>query len=244
MKIGYFVMEDLSVVMKNFLHGSEFRIAWSARSVLECMFLLAGKSVPKLFLFDCGLRVEGRHLNNLISYANGRGCRVVALGDFQLPDEYRLRRWGVSGVLPRTLRREEIIFCLTQVAEGRICINVGSSGASTEKIRGNFEITLTRQEMNVIDLLAKGMSNKEIAGILNLSEGTVKVYLSRLYRKTGAPGRLALAIIALGVHSYPFNPVNGQGPPGGLKAFSSGSAIGFGGLPEGKLMHRVQPLER
>jgi hypothetical protein len=49
----------------------------------------------------------------------------------------------------------------------------------------------------VIGLLAQGLCNKELAGNLGLSEGTVKVYLSRLFDKTGVADRFELALLAL-----------------------------------------------
>jgi hypothetical protein len=47
-------------------------------------------------------------------------------------------------------------------------------------------------------LLAQGLKNKEIAHATGLSEGTVKVYLTRLFQKVGVHDRLELALFALG----------------------------------------------
>jgi hypothetical protein len=46
-------------------------------------------------------------------------------------------------------------------------------------------------------LLAQGLRNKEIAWSMGISEGTVKVYLSRLFTKVGASDRFELALLAL-----------------------------------------------
>jgi hypothetical protein len=46
-------------------------------------------------------------------------------------------------------------------------------------------------------LLAQGLKNKEIAGRMSITEGTVKVYLSRLFGKVGASDRFDLALLAL-----------------------------------------------
>jgi hypothetical protein len=48
-----------------------------------------------------------------------------------------------------------------------------------------------------MNLLAQGLKNKEIAYAMTLSEGTVKVYLSRLFQKAGANDRFELALYAL-----------------------------------------------
>jgi two-component system nitrate/nitrite response regulator NarL len=54
---------------------------------------------------------------------------------------------------------------------------------------------LTPREREVIGHIAKGMSNKEAALQLNVAEGTIKMNLHQIYRKTGAKNRTALAIM-------------------------------------------------
>ena len=56
---------------------------------------------------------------------------------------------------------------------------------------------LTRRERQIVDLLLKGCSNKEIASRLSVSERTIKNQLSALYRKTKVRSRLELALWAL-----------------------------------------------
>src|SRR5450432_2214071 len=55
----------------------------------------------------------------------------------------------------------------------------------------------TRSEGQLVTLLAQGLKNKEIATALNISEGTVKVYLSRLFQKLGVKDRFELALYGL-----------------------------------------------
>jgi two-component system, NarL family, response regulator LiaR len=56
---------------------------------------------------------------------------------------------------------------------------------------------LSQREREVLRLLAKGMSNTEIAGQLFLSEGTVRNYVSALFAKLGVADRTQAAVIAL-----------------------------------------------
>src|SRR5215469_18886139 len=53
---------------------------------------------------------------------------------------------------------------------------------------------LTFRENQIVELVAKGKANKEIAYQLVLSEGTIKEYLNRIFRKLKVPNRTALAI--------------------------------------------------
>jgi DNA-binding CsgD family transcriptional regulator len=58
-------------------------------------------------------------------------------------------------------------------------------------------ISLTRRESQLVSLLSQGLKNKEIAATLFISEGTVKVYLSRLFQKLGVKDRFELALFGL-----------------------------------------------
>jgi two-component system nitrate/nitrite response regulator NarL len=55
---------------------------------------------------------------------------------------------------------------------------------------------LTKREHQIIQVLAEGITNKEIGRRLGLTEGTVKVHLHRIYRKLGIANRTALAVLA------------------------------------------------
>lgn len=57
------------------------------------------------------------------------------------------------------------------------------------RIEGPVEVELSRREQQVFRLLLKGMPNKEIASLLEISSKTVEEHLSSIYRKTGANSR-------------------------------------------------------
>ena len=58
-------------------------------------------------------------------------------------------------------------------------------------------VALTQREGQLVSLLSQGLKNKEIATTLMISEGTVKVYLSRLFQKVGVKDRFELALFGL-----------------------------------------------
>src|SRR6185503_15843601 len=58
-------------------------------------------------------------------------------------------------------------------------------------------VALTQREGQLVSLLSQGLKNKEIAVTLMIGEGTVKVYLSRLFRKVGVKDRFELALFGL-----------------------------------------------
>lgn len=71
------------------------------------------------------------------------------------------------------------------------------------------ECGLTPREQEVVMLIRQGMRNKEIASALHTTEGSVKVYLSRVFAKTGVKSRHELALVASGVtrRAHEFNAV-------------------------------------
>ena len=106
---------------------------------------------------------------------------------------YQALEHGVKGVLKRTQPIETLLKCLRVVAEGGMWFD--------ETLKTSFNsmraVSLTRRESQLVSLLAQGLKNKEIATTLFISEGTVKVYLSRLFHKLGVKDRFELALFGL-----------------------------------------------
>lgn len=55
--------------------------------------------------------------------------------------------------------------------------------------------TLTNRERQVVDALCQGLSNKGIARVLDIAEGTVKLHLHSVFTKLGVAGRLPLIVL-------------------------------------------------
>jgi DNA-binding NarL/FixJ family response regulator len=106
---------------------------------------------------------------------------------------YQSIEHGVRGILKRSHPPETLIKCIQMVAEGGLWFE--------ETLKANFlsvrTISLTRRESQLVSLLSQGLKNKEIAATLFISEGTVKVYLSRLFHKLGVKDRFELALYGL-----------------------------------------------
>jgi two-component system response regulator DesR len=100
---------------------------------------------------------------------------------------------GVRGVLRKTLPTERLMRCLTRVQEGELWFEK----SLTDSLMAAQQFRLTRREGQLVNLISQGMKNKEIATALNISEGTVKVYLSRLFQKLGVKDRFELALYGL-----------------------------------------------
>lgn len=100
---------------------------------------------------------------------------------------------GVRGLLRRTLPTDYLLKCLRKVGAGELWLEEPMISA----LLGGRTVQVTRREGELIGLLAQGLKNKEIASAMDLSEGTVKVYLSKLFLKVGVKDRFELALFSL-----------------------------------------------
>ena len=100
---------------------------------------------------------------------------------------------GVRGILRKTMSLEQHLDCFRKVAEGEL----GVEKLLSDQLLSTTRVTLTPRERQVMGLVAQGLRNKEIAYTIGVTEGTIKVYLSRLFQKVGANDRLDLALFAL-----------------------------------------------
>lgn len=100
---------------------------------------------------------------------------------------------GVRGILRKTLPADLQIKCLQKVQAGELWFEK----ALTDSFLCARRVALTQREGQLVSLLSQGMKNKEIAAALTISEGTVKVYCSRLFQKVGVKDRFELALFGL-----------------------------------------------
>ena len=107
---------------------------------------------------------------------------------------YLAQEAGASGVLDTTSSRDEITAFIDDVLKGELSSFRCSMVSAVPKARA---IRLTPRQGELVSLLSQGLKNKEIAAYLGLSEGTVKVYLSKLFQKVGAKDRFEIALFGL-----------------------------------------------
>jgi DNA-binding NarL/FixJ family response regulator len=100
---------------------------------------------------------------------------------------------GVLGLLRKRASQSVLMECLREVSQRRLWVENDLS----RQLLSTRNVKLTKRERQLASLLAQGLKNKEIAYRLGITEGTVKVYLSRLYGKLGVNDRFDLALFAL-----------------------------------------------
>lgn len=97
-------------------------------------------------------------------------------------------RAGIDGYLLKGTGREELFAAIRTVAAGGSLLQPAIASKLLARV-GDDDAVLTPRESEVIGLLAKGLSNKEIAGVLDISERTAKFHVSALLRKLDAENR-------------------------------------------------------
>jgi two-component system nitrate/nitrite response regulator NarP len=100
---------------------------------------------------------------------------------------------GAAGVLHDSSGSEDVLACMEAVISGRRWM----PHSVTHAVLNTRPCHLSRREGQLLKLIAQGLRNKEIAFALNIAEGTVKVYLSKLFSKVGVSDRYELALMGL-----------------------------------------------
>jgi DNA-binding NarL/FixJ family response regulator len=126
------------------------------------------------------------------THARMPGCNlVIRVGPISRELVFQALEYGVRGILPVQLSPENLVRSLERIANGEMLIEVTDGGSEAV---GDKRVTFSEREKQVVELLAQGLKNKEIAAAMQLAEGTVKVYLSRLFKKTKVRDRFELML--------------------------------------------------
>ena len=96
---------------------------------------------------------------------------------------------GATGYVLKDAPREEIYGAIRAAAEGKPLLAPDVAAHLVERVRWPSEEGLSGREVEVLELVARGKGNKEIARTLWISEATVKSHLLHVYDKLGAADR-------------------------------------------------------
>jgi len=114
-------------------------------------------------------------------------ARVIVLTTFDTDNEiYRAVKAGAKGYLLKDARREDLLEYIRRVNAGETCIPPALAG---KLAAGMSNETLTGRELDVLALLARGKSNKEIGVNLYIGETTVKSHLRSIFAKLNVLSR-------------------------------------------------------
>lgn len=126
---------------------------------------------------------------------------VLVLTSFDEDDElFGVLSAGACGYLLKDSRPERIVHAIRSVADGQAVFDSAvASRIITGRQQGNdaLEDPLSEREMDVLQLMAKGLSNKEIGHALWIGETTVKTHVSHILRKLDQADRTQAVLAAV-----------------------------------------------
>jgi len=108
----------------------------------------------------------------------------------------RLLQAGAAGIVRKTSKLDSVMACVRSVAAGGAWMEdsmMWEQGRPSRTARS----PLTGRELEVMELVERGLKNKDIASALGIRVGTVKIHLKHIFEKTGIRGRYGLALSGL-----------------------------------------------
>ncbi len=198
----FFRLALTSVLVEHFEIGRVHQ----AGSLDDALETLAETPTVDLALFD--LAMPG--MASPASLAAVRECHphvttAVVSCSVRREDVFQALRAGVHGYVPKGTSIEALVEALRMIRDGFVFVPAFVTqidDASGQPPRTGSAVPgavgcLTPRQRQVLELIAAGRSNKEIARMLSLGEGTVKIHVTALLRVLGVPNRAAAAAWAM-----------------------------------------------
>lgn len=196
--IRIMIVEDHHIVRKGFIallqmvDGLEVVAETSSGSDA---LLLYREHQPDIALMD--LRLPGMGGVDAIKAIRGEfpAARIIVLTTFDGDEDiYRALQAGARGYLLKGMEADDLIAAIRSVHAGKTCIPAEVAGRLAERFAGS---ALTQRETEVVQLIVKGLNNRDIGAKLFISEATVKTHINNLLSKLGVADRTQAATTAL-----------------------------------------------
>jgi two-component system, NarL family, response regulator YdfI len=168
----------------------------ASSGTIDALAELLADAAPDVVLFDASGEPFEPALESIVASGLASDVSVVILGDGMTPSaSAEALRAGIRGALPGDISPEQLVTALQAVASGLMVMHPSHASeglpANSHPTRAvdEFAESLTRREMEVLQMLAAGLSNKEIAARLKISDHTVKFHVASILGKLGAASR-------------------------------------------------------
>jgi DNA-binding NarL/FixJ family response regulator len=170
----------------------------------EAAIRAASKLKPDLVLMDINMpEVGGVEALRTIKERHPEIKVVLLTVSEEEDDLVEAARSGANGYMLKNLEGEEFLRLLSGVMQGEAAMTHKTAARLLDALSREDQSPptaldqLTPRELDLLQLVAIGMSNKEIAGSLSISENTVKYHMKNILQKMGASNRTETVAIAI-----------------------------------------------
>ena len=202
--IGAFLMDDHEVVrqgVRALLEASgEIVVVGEASSAAEALARIPAVR-PDVAILD--VRVpDGNGIEVCRELRSTIGTKCLMLTSYS-DDEalFEAIMAGAAGYVLKQIRGNELLDAVKRVAAGESLLDPAITGRVLQRLRQPSEederlARLSPQERHILHYIADGMTNRQIAGEMNLAEKTIKNYVSNMLGKLGMERRTEAAVFA------------------------------------------------
>ncbi|HVZ21697.1 MAG TPA: response regulator transcription factor [Vicinamibacterales bacterium] len=161
---------------------------------------IAREAKPDVLLLDIAMpRMDG--VNALSSPELGAATVVVLTAGLTDRQAAKVVELGARGIVLKESATRLLVDTIRGVMDGRVMIAPDVAATLAQSVdasgRGSRPYRLTAREAEIVNAIADGKSNREIAEALGISLQTVKHHLTSVFDKTGTSSRLELALVAI-----------------------------------------------
>ncbi len=194
------IVDDHQIVidgLKSLLHGHDgFEVLIECTQPLRMLDLLEKKPVDILLTDVMMPGMNGAELAKAV-HQKFPGIKILALsmsGQGDLVNQM-IEDADISGYVLKNIGKKELVKALEKIYNNGIYFSdevLQEMTKASEKKRGNEEVNLTTREVEIVRLIEKELSNKQIAEKLFLSERTVETHRKNIFRKTNTASVIGL----------------------------------------------------
>jgi len=181
--------------------GTRFRIVGETGDKSKIAAVLH-ELMPDLLLLGVS-RITSAALTSLRQIVDMKVRTILLAGSMESERVNQALTLGASGVVPKDAAAEVLFDSIESVLAGQLCVGcdrVSDLAATVRRFdlarRRTKAFGLTSRELEIVEAVVAGETNKAIAQRFSISENTVKRHLMHIFDKVGASNRVELAIFA------------------------------------------------